>query len=45
MKFCPECGTKLDETMRFCPKCGHPVEISSQDPFFHIDPELLARRI
>lgn len=45
MKFCPECGTKLDETMRFCPECGHPVEISSQDPFFHIDPELLARRI
>jgi tetratricopeptide (TPR) repeat protein len=22
MKYCPQCGTKLEENMKFCPECG-----------------------
>jgi len=22
MKYCPQCGAKLEESMRFCPQCG-----------------------
>jgi serine/threonine protein kinase/formylglycine-generating enzyme required for sulfatase activity len=25
MKFCSECGTKLDSKIKFCPECGTPV--------------------
>lgn len=28
MKFCPECGTKV-EGMKFCPECGYKIEISA----------------
>ena len=24
-RFCPTCGTALDDEMRFCPSCGSPV--------------------
>ena len=23
MKFCPECGAKLDKNFKFCPECGY----------------------
>ncbi len=29
MKFCPECGTKI-EGMKYCPECGYKVELDSQ---------------
>ncbi|MCJ0953135.1 zinc ribbon domain-containing protein [Mammaliicoccus sciuri] len=25
MKFCPECGTKLEESVKFCPECGYKI--------------------
>ncbi|MCI7304073.1 MAG: zinc ribbon domain-containing protein [Clostridiales Family XIII bacterium] len=28
MKFCPECGTKV-EGMKFCPECGYKIETSA----------------
>lgn len=29
MKYCPKCGTKLEESMKFCPECGQRVTDSS----------------
>ena len=26
MRFCKNCGTQVDESIRFCPTCGIPVE-------------------
>lgn len=31
MKFCTNCGTKLEEGAKFCPECGAAVEGTSQD--------------
>lgn len=45
MKFCPECGTQLNETMKFCPECGYSLIISFHDPFGDIDYEELAYHI
>ena len=42
MKFCPECGTRLNETMKFCPECGYALIVSTHDPFGNIDCEELA---
>ena len=25
-RFCPNCGTEVDETPRFCPTCGQPID-------------------
>lgn len=25
-RFCPSCGTEVDESALFCPSCGHPLE-------------------
>lgn len=45
MKFCPECGTQLNGTMRFCPECGYSLVVSSHDPFGDIDHEELVFHI
>ena len=29
-RFCPECGTELQEGARFCPECGSPILVSAQ---------------
>jgi len=29
MKYCPKCGTKLDDSARFCTKCGYNFENSN----------------
>ncbi len=31
MKYCPNCGNRVEEAMRFCPNCGHTVTIQSVD--------------
>lgn len=32
MKFCPYCGSGLNQDMRFCPKCGMPFEGGKDNP-------------
>jgi DNA-directed RNA polymerase subunit RPC12/RpoP len=37
MKYCPQCGTKLEENMKFCPECGQRLvvderELAQEDP-------------
>lgn len=29
MKFCPECGNKLNENAKFCPECGYKISDSN----------------
>lgn len=31
MKFCPECGTKV-EGMKFCPECGYKISSTVNNP-------------
>ena len=32
MKFCPECGGKLDRSPKFCGGCGHPIGAQAPAP-------------
>ena len=32
MKFCPDCGAKLEQESKFCPACGIPVASASSTP-------------
>lgn len=37
MKYCPYCGTKLEESMKFCPKCGqNPSGLNLEEKQTHI---------
>mgnify|MGYP003425445841 CR=1 FL=1 len=29
--FCPECGTRIEDTERFCPECGTAVENTAEE--------------
>jgi hypothetical protein len=31
-RFCPSCGTEIDEDARFCPTCGRTLEIDVEGP-------------
>ena len=31
MKFCPNCGTELADSMKFCPECGTPI-LNAENP-------------
>ena len=38
MKFCPKCGTQLEDNVTFCSNCGNQLDASvvvSNDPFDH----------
>lgn len=30
IKFCPYCGTKLDNGARFCKNCGNPIDYNTE---------------
>ncbi len=32
MKYCPQCGTKLEENMKFCPECGQRLTMGKGEP-------------
>jgi DNA-directed RNA polymerase subunit RPC12/RpoP len=32
MKYCPQCGTKLEENMKFCPECGQRLVTEEREP-------------
>lgn len=32
MKYCPQCGTKLEENMKFCPECGQRLTMEKGEP-------------
>ncbi|HUW46251.1 MAG TPA: DUF6232 family protein [Dehalococcoidia bacterium] len=32
MKYCPYCGTKLEESMKFCPECGQNLIMEEREP-------------
>ena len=31
-KFCPKCGTQLEEGAKFCPSCGEPIAAAQAQP-------------
>ncbi len=31
MKYCPQCGKKLEENMKFCPECGQKLVIEERE--------------
>jgi zinc-ribbon domain len=31
-RFCPNCGTEIDESALFCPSCGQPIEALPDEP-------------
>lgn len=31
IRFCPNCGTELDDNALFCPSCGQPIERDADD--------------
>ena len=33
IKFCPECGKKLEEGFKFCPECGFALTKAEDDAF------------
>ena len=35
VKFCPKCGSALNEGTRFCPKCGNNVQANAQNGNFN----------
>ena len=32
MKYCPQCGTKLEENVKFCPECGQKLIMEEREP-------------
>jgi len=32
MKYCPYCGTKVEEGMKFCPECGQRLIVEEREP-------------
>ncbi|HEX9610225.1 MAG TPA: zinc-ribbon domain-containing protein [Candidatus Limnocylindria bacterium] len=30
-RFCPNCGTEIDESALFCPSCGQPIEAPAEE--------------
>ena len=34
-RFCPSCGTEVDESALFCPTCGTPIEAASEPAPLH----------
>ena len=32
MKYCHQCGTKLEENMKFCPECGQRLIMGEREP-------------
>ena len=40
VKFCPECGTKLNGPMKFCPECGFDLrKLNAPEPASEPAPE------
>ena len=33
IKFCPECGRKIEESFKFCPECGFALTQAEEDAY------------
>jgi len=31
MKFCPECGKKINKAVKFCPECGENIGVNKEE--------------
>ena len=40
MKFCPNCGTSVEENQKFCHNCGGKLAVMPAEPYYTDDPAL-----
>ena len=40
MKYCPNCGTGVEENQRFCHNCGGKLSVMPAEPYYTDDPAL-----